>query len=43
MTREDSLITCSLSIEVYDLDHLKRVINSINKIDGVISVKRFNE
>jgi len=43
MTAEDSLITCTLSIEVYDLDHLKRVMNSINRIDGVISVKRFNE
>ncbi len=43
MTAEDSLITCTLSIEVYDLDHLKRVMNSIHKIDGVISVKRFND
>ena len=43
MTNEDSLSTCILSIEVYDLDHLKRVIAKINKIDGVISVNRFNE
>ena len=43
MTAEDSLVTFILSIEVYDLDHLKRVVTRINKIDGVISVNRFNE
>ena len=43
MTAEDSLVTCVLSIEVYDLDHLKNVVSKINKIDGIISVNRFNE
>ncbi len=43
MTSEDSLVTCILSIEVYNLDHLKHVVTQINKIDGVISVNRFNE
>jgi GTP diphosphokinase / guanosine-3',5'-bis(diphosphate) 3'-diphosphatase len=43
MNSEDSLVNCVLSIEVYDLNHLKKVITKLNKLDGIISVGRLNE
>jgi guanosine-3',5'-bis(diphosphate) 3'-pyrophosphohydrolase len=43
MSSENSLVNCSLNIEVYDLDHLNRLISKIKKIPGVISVGRLRE
>jgi len=43
MNSEDSLVSCMLSIEVYDLSHLNKVISKIKKLEGVISVGRLNE
>ncbi len=43
MNSEDSLVSCVLSIEVYDLSHLNKVISKIKKLEGVISVGRLNE
>ena len=43
MNSEDSLVNCVLSIEVYDLNHLNKVITKLNKLDGIISVGRLNE
>lgn len=43
MNSEDSLVSCMLSIEVYDLAHLNKVISKIKKLEGVISVGRLNE
>ncbi len=40
---QNSLVSCNLSIEVYNLDHLNRLISKIQKVDGVISVGRLNE
>ncbi|MBN2356619.1 bifunctional (p)ppGpp synthetase/guanosine-3',5'-bis(diphosphate) 3'-pyrophosphohydrolase [candidate division KSB1 bacterium] len=43
MDSDLSLFTCIMSIEVYDLNHLNRVIAKIKKINGIVSVDRFNE
>ena len=43
MNSEDSLVNCILSIEVYDLNHLNKVITKLKRLDGVISVGRLNE
>ncbi|NLP12532.1 bifunctional (p)ppGpp synthetase/guanosine-3',5'-bis(diphosphate) 3'-pyrophosphohydrolase, partial [bacterium] len=43
MNSEVSLMNCVLSVEVYDLDHLNRVIAKLRKMNGVISVGRLNE
>ncbi|NIA31383.1 MAG: TGS domain-containing protein, partial [Actinobacteria bacterium] len=43
MNSEDSLVSCMLSIEVYDLSHLNKVISKIKRLEGVISVGRLNE
>jgi guanosine-3',5'-bis(diphosphate) 3'-pyrophosphohydrolase len=43
MNAQNSLVSCNLSVEVYNLDHLNRVISKIQKIEGVISVGRLNE
>ncbi|OGC00297.1 hypothetical protein A2V82_11525 [candidate division KSB1 bacterium RBG_16_48_16] len=43
MNSENSLVNCSLNIEVYDLDHLNRLISKIKKIPGVISVGRLRD
>jgi GTP pyrophosphokinase len=43
MNSEVSLVNCILSIEVFDLDHLNRIIAKIKKVAGVISVNRWSE
>ena len=43
MNSENSLVSCIMSIEVYDLDHLVRIIGKIKKLNGVISVDRLNK
>ncbi|HPN33140.1 MAG TPA: bifunctional (p)ppGpp synthetase/guanosine-3',5'-bis(diphosphate) 3'-pyrophosphohydrolase [bacterium] len=43
MNSEVSLMNCVLSVEVYDLDHLNRVMAKLRKMNGVISVSRLNE
>ncbi len=43
MKTENSLINCSMGIEVYGLAHLNRIITKVKKIPGVISVARLNE
>jgi len=43
MNSEVSLMNCVLSVEVYDLDHLNRVMAKLRKMNGVISVGRLNE
>jgi guanosine-3',5'-bis(diphosphate) 3'-pyrophosphohydrolase len=43
LNAEDSLVNCIISIEVYDVEHLRRVIKKIKKVDGVILVDRLNE
>ena len=43
MSSENSLVNCSLNLEVYNLDHLKRVMSKIRRVGGVISVGRLNE
>jgi GTP diphosphokinase / guanosine-3',5'-bis(diphosphate) 3'-diphosphatase len=43
MNSEVSLMNCVLSVEVYDLDHLNRVIVKLRKVPGVISVGRLSE
>ncbi|MBN1998894.1 bifunctional (p)ppGpp synthetase/guanosine-3',5'-bis(diphosphate) 3'-pyrophosphohydrolase [candidate division KSB1 bacterium] len=43
MDTEDSLMNCVLSLEVYDLDHLKRVMGKIKRIPGVAFVDRLTE
>jgi GTP pyrophosphokinase len=43
MNSENSLVSCVMSIEVYDLDHLIRIIGKIKKLNGVISVDRLNK
>jgi GTP pyrophosphokinase len=43
MNSEVSLMNCVLSVEVYDLDHLNRVITKLRKVPGVISVGRLSE
>ncbi len=40
---ENSLVNCILTVDVYDLSHLNRIINKINKVSGVISVGRLNK
>ena len=42
MTAENSLFSCHLTVEVYDLSHLQKLINTIKRISGVISVDRVN-
>ena len=42
MTSDNSLFNCDVMIEVYDLNHLKKIINKVNKLDGVISVERLH-
>jgi len=43
MNADISLVNCTVSIEVYDLDHLNRIIAKIKKVAGVISVSRWSE
>lgn len=43
MTSEDSLVNCEMSIEVFDLNHLNKIIGKLRKLEGVISVGRLNE
>jgi len=43
MSSEVSLVNCILSIEVFDLDHLNRIVQKIKKVAGVISVNRWSE
>lgn len=43
MNSEVSLMNCVLSVEVYDLDHLNRVITKLRKVAGVISAGRLSE
>ncbi len=43
LNSEDSLMNCMLSIEVHDLDHLKKAMNKVKNIPGVISVERITE
>ncbi len=43
MNSEVSLMNCILSVEVYDLDHLNRIIAKLRKMGGIISVGRLNE
>lgn len=43
MSTDASLVTCTLSVEVYDLEHLNRLIARIKKVGGVISVSRWSE
>lgn len=43
MNAENSLVNCMINFEVYDLEHLNRVMTKIKKVDGVISVGRLNE
>ncbi len=38
-----SLYDCIMSVEVYDLDHLNRIIAKLKKIKGVVAVERYNE
>jgi len=40
---QNSLVSCNMSVEVYNLDHLNRLMSKIQKVDGVISVSRLNE
>ncbi|MBN1560971.1 bifunctional (p)ppGpp synthetase/guanosine-3',5'-bis(diphosphate) 3'-pyrophosphohydrolase [candidate division KSB1 bacterium] len=42
MNSETSLFTCALTIEVYDLDHLQKLIGKIKRLPGVISVERIS-
>lgn len=43
LNSEISLVNCILHIEVYDLDHLNRIMAKIKKVTGVISVSRITE
>jgi len=43
MNADVSLVNCTLSVEVYDLEHLNRIITKIKKVAGVISVSRWSE
>ncbi|MBD3385195.1 RelA/SpoT family protein [candidate division KSB1 bacterium] len=43
MKSDNSLVNCSMGIEVYGLAHLNRIITKIKKIPGIISVARLNE
>jgi guanosine-3',5'-bis(diphosphate) 3'-pyrophosphohydrolase len=43
MNSENSLVNCSLTIEVYDINHINNLMNKIKKIPGVISVGRLRE
>ena len=42
MNTENSLFNCALTIEVYDLGHLQKLIGKIKKLPGVISVERIS-
>ncbi|MBN1466770.1 bifunctional (p)ppGpp synthetase/guanosine-3',5'-bis(diphosphate) 3'-pyrophosphohydrolase [candidate division KSB1 bacterium] len=42
MNSETSLFTCSLTLEVFDLDHLQKLIGKIKRLAGVISVERIS-
>ena len=43
MNSEVSLMNCVLTVEVYDLDHLNRLMTKLRKMTGVITVGRLNE
>ncbi len=43
MKSDNSLVNCSMGIEVYGLAHLNRIITKVKKIPGIISVARLNE
>ncbi len=43
MDTEDSLMNCVISLEVYDLEHLKRVMGKIKRIPGVVFIDRLTE
>lgn len=40
MRSDTSLFTCQITIEVYDLQHLTKIISKIKRITGVIAVDR---
>ena len=40
---EDMYAKGYINVQVKDLQHLTRIINSLLKLQGVISVERFNE
>jgi len=43
MQAENSLVNCVVNVEVYNLDHLNRLLSKIKKVNGVISAGRLNE
>lgn len=40
MTSANSLFTCDVMIEVYDMNHLNKVIHRVKRLEGVITVER---
>lgn len=42
MNSENSLFNCALTIEVYDLGHLQKLISKLKRLSGVISVERIS-
>jgi len=42
MTSENSLFNCEIKVEVFDVDHLAKIILKIKKIVGVLSIERLN-
>ncbi|MBN1541880.1 bifunctional (p)ppGpp synthetase/guanosine-3',5'-bis(diphosphate) 3'-pyrophosphohydrolase [candidate division KSB1 bacterium] len=43
MNSENSLVNCVITLEVYDVGHLQRIMNKIKKLPGIISVDRLNK
>ncbi|MDZ7345929.1 MAG: bifunctional (p)ppGpp synthetase/guanosine-3',5'-bis(diphosphate) 3'-pyrophosphohydrolase [candidate division KSB1 bacterium] len=42
MGTDNSLFTCRLEVEVYNLDHLNKLIANLKKVEGVVAIERFN-
>ncbi len=42
LNSENSLFNCTLTIEVYDLGHLQKMIGKIKRLAGIISVERIS-
>jgi len=42
LTAENSLFNCHLTVEVYDLNHLQKLISKIKRIHGVIAAERMS-
>lgn len=40
MTSANSLFTCDVMIEVYDMNHLNKVIQRVKRLEGVVTVER---